>query len=538
VNLRRGNSLAGSPLLIGAITTLIIVVAVFISYNANNGLPFVPTYNIKVALPETSGLQATNQVRIAGTRVGIVSSLSPHEDPSTGRVTAIADLKLEKKVQPLPADTKAIVQSVSAVGLKYLELEKGSSSQTLKAGATIPVSQTREPVDIDQLFNMFDQKTRTAIQQNTINFGDGLAERGLGLNDTIATLRPLVINATPVLHNLAAPKTGLQELWIALDRVASQTAPVAQANANVFSDLDTFFTAFAGAAPSLERTIEGGPAALQQATYSLPHEAHWVELSTEFMRLLRPTASALRTSAQPLGHAFAVGAVNLRAATALNTALNEAAKAFQAFAQNPVVTLGLEDLTQTTTLGNPILAGLAPEQVTCNYLTLAFRNVASLFSENVGVGTLARVLPILSPGGPNAEGFPASAPANGPSVDRAPGVFGKAGEVGPPINDNHLHYNPYPNVAGPGQPQECEAGNETYAVGQTVIGHVSTNTGTTHEATTREQNLYGQPYPAATLKALGLESAQEKANKEKAAKQKAKQEKTKKKQQTKKGTQA
>jgi virulence factor Mce-like protein len=538
VNLRRGNSLAGSPLLIGAITTLIIVVAVFLSYNANNGLPFVPTYNIKVALPETSGLQATNQVRIAGTRVGIVSSLSPHEDPATGRVTAIADLKLEKKVQPLPADTKAIVQSVSAVGLKYLELEKGSSSQTLKAGATIPVSQTREPVDIDQLFNMFDQKTRTAIQQNTINFGDGLAERGLGLNNTIATLRPLVTNATPVLRNLAAPKTGLGELFVALDRAASQTAPVAQANANTFSYLDTFFTAFAGVAPSLERTIEGGPEALQQATYSLAYEAPWVELTTEFMRLLRPTASALRVSAEPLGHAIEVGAVNLRAATALNVALNEAAKAFQAFAQNPVVTLGLEDLTQTTTLGNPILAGLAPEQVTCNYLTLAFRNVASLFSEDIGVGTLARVLPVLSPGGPNAEGFPASAPANGPSIDRAPGVFGKAGEVGPPINDNHLHYNPYPNVAGPGQPRECEAGNETYAIGQTVIGHVSANTGTTHEATTREQNLYGEPYPAATLKALGLESAQEKAKKEKAAKQKAKKEKAKKQQTKKKGTQA
>ena len=46
-----------------------------------------------------------------------------------------------------------------------------------------------------------------------------------------------------------------------------------------------------------------------------------MEKSTEFMRLLRPTASALRISAPPLGHAFAVGAVNLRAATALNTEL-------------------------------------------------------------------------------------------------------------------------------------------------------------------------------------------------------------------------
>ena len=56
---------------------------------------------------------------------------------------------------------------------------------------------------------MFDKKTRTAIQNNTINFGDGLAARGLGLNETIATLRPLVTNAIPVLHNLASPQTEL-----------------------------------------------------------------------------------------------------------------------------------------------------------------------------------------------------------------------------------------------------------------------------------------------------------------------------------------
>jgi virulence factor Mce-like protein len=519
---RRRTSLAGSPLLIGGITTLIVVVAVFLSYNANNGLPFVPTYNLKVVLPETSGLQPTNQVRIAGTRVGVVSSLTPHQDPATGRVTAIVDMKLEKKFEPLPANTKVIVQSVSAVGLKYLELEKGTSSQTLKTGATIPVSQVREPVDINQLFDMFDQKTRTAIQVNTINFGDGLAGRGLGLNNTISTLRPLVINAIPVLRNLAAPKTGFGELFVALDRAAAQTAPVAQANANVFSDLDTFFTAFASVAPSLEQTIEGGAPALEQATYSLPYEAPFIEKSTEFMRLLRPSASALAITAAPLGHAVTVGAVNLRAATALNTELASAAKAVQAFAQNPVVTLGLEDLTQTTTLGNPIVAGLAPEQVTCNYLSLAFRNVASLFAENIGVGTLARVLPVLSPGGPNAEGFPASAPANGPSIDREAGFGSVPGKA---INDNHLHYNPYPNVAGPGQTKECEAGNEPYANGQTVIGNVPGNVGTTHEATTREQDLLGAPYPNSTLKSLGLETSQEKAAKEKAAKEKQKKQK-------------
>ena len=406
MNPRRRTSLAGSPLLIGAVTTLIVVVAVFLSYNAKEGLPFVPTYNLKLVLPETSELQPNDQVRIAGTRVGLISSLTPHQNQATGRVTAIADLKLEKGVEPLPADTKAVVQSTTSIGTKYLELEKGTSQKTLKQGATIPVSQTREPVDLNQFFDMFDQKTRTAIQKNTINFGDGLAGRGLGLNEAIATLRPLVTNAIPALRNLAAPKTGFRELWYALDRPAEQTARVAQQNANLFSDLDTFFKAWAGAAPSLERTIEGGPPALQQATYSLPYEAPFMEKSAEFMRLLRPTASVLRTEAKPLGHAFAVGAVNLSAATALNTRLAAAAQAFEGFAKNPVVTLGLEELTQTARVGEPLVAGLAPEQVTCNYLTLAFRNVASFFAEDIGVGTLARVMPVLSPDWGQRRGLP------------------------------------------------------------------------------------------------------------------------------------
>jgi virulence factor Mce-like protein len=496
--MRRRRSLAGSPLLIGAVTTLIVVVAVFLSYNANNGLPFVPTYDIKVQLPEASGLLPANQVRIGGTRVGVISSLEPRQDPRTGRVTAIANLKLEKGVEPLPRDTRAVVQSASAIGLKYLLLEKGTSSRPLKAGQTIPVSQTREPVDIDQFFNMFDKPTRTANQQNLNNFGDGLAGRGPGLNNTIATLRPLVTNAVPVLHNLASPQTGLRELWIALDRAAGQTAPVANTNAAFFSGLDTFFTAWASVAPSLEQTIEGGPPSLEQATHSFAFEAPFIDKSAEFMRLLRPSASALRTAAPPLGHAFTVGAVNLRVATTLNSKLAEATRAFQAFAQNPVVTLGLEDLTQTTELGNPLLAGITPAQAYCNYITLALRNVANVQAENVGVGSLARAAIVLSPNGPNAEGFPASAPANGPSIEHP---FGSTAI----IDNNHVHANPYPNVAGAGQPKLCEAGNETYLPGKAVIGNLPAASVTANrELTTREQNLFGEKYSSATLQALGL----------------------------------
>jgi virulence factor Mce-like protein len=501
---RRSGSLAGNPLLIGAVTTLIVVVAVFLAYNANNGLPFVPTYNIKVELPEASGLIPSNQVRIAGTRVGLVSSLTPRQNRATGRVSAIATLKLEKGIEPLPADTKAIVLSVSAIGLKYLELEKGSSHQPLKAGQTLPTAQTREPVNIDELFNMFDKPTRTAIKINTNNFGDGLAGRGLGLNNTIAELRPLVNNAVPVLHNLALPQTDLRGFFIALDRVASQAAPVANAQASFFSDQDTFFKAWASVAPSLEKATEGGPAALEQAIHSLPFEAPFIEKATEFMHLLRPSARSLRTVAPPLAHAFAVGAVNLKAATELNTQLAASSQALAAFAQNPVASLGLEDLTRTLQVGNPLFAGIAPEQAVCNYLTLAFRNVASLESENVGVGTVARSGFVLSPPGPNNEGYPSSAPANGPSTEHG---F----QTTAIIDNNHVHVNPYPNVAGPGQPQVCEAGNETYLEGKAVIGNVpSIDVANKRELTTRGQDLSGEPYPSATLTALGIAKGKKK----------------------------
>jgi virulence factor Mce-like protein len=494
---RRHGSLAASPLLIGAITTLIVVVAVFLSYNANNGLPFVPTYDIKVELPQASGLQESNQVRIAGHRVGVVTGLTPRQDPHTGRVTAIAELQIEKKYEPLPADTKAIVQSVSPVGLKYLELEKGSGQETLKGGETIPVSQTREPVNIDEFFNMFNKPTRTAIKVSTNEFGDGLAGRGLGLNNTIAELRPLVIRAIPVLHNLAAPQTGLHDLFVDLDRAASQTAPVAETNAELFEHLDTFFTAWGGVARSLEEATRGGPKSLEQATFSIEHEKPFYENLTEFTRLLRPSAADLRTVAPQLGHAFAVGAVNLPAATALSKNLSESAKALEEFGQNPVVSLTLEDFAETLEIGNPLLAGIAPEQVNCNYWTLAFRNFASLNAENIGIGTLSRGSALLSPTGANNEGFPASAIANGPDIEHPAKGSTQI------VPNNHLHYNPYPAVTGPGQPNLCESANEEYVAGQARVGPAA-KSANNREFTSREENLYGEKYPAATLKALGL----------------------------------
>lgn len=484
MNRRRG-SLAASPLLIGALTTLIIVVAVYISYNANNGLPFTPTYNIEVVLPAASNLQKGNEVRVGGTRVGTVEKLVPHQNPSNGKLTVIATLRLEKSVEPLPKDTKAIVQSVSSVGLKYLSLERGHSKQGIPQGGRIPLSQTREPVDISEFFNIFDKKTRVANQHDLTNFGNGLASRGLGLNEALAELRPIVKNLTPVMRNLAAPQTGLANLFPALDRAAKEAAPVAAAQGRLYTELSTFFGAWAKVVPSLEAAIEGGPEALREATRSFAYEAPFIRKNTEFMRLLRPSAEALVNAAPPLAEAFEAGARNFKQAVSLNGEIASSSKALQSFAEDPIVELALEDLTRTATAGTPFVSALAEDQVGCNYLTLAFRNAASAFSESIGVGTMASAVAVLAPEGPTSEGAPSATPASG-------------GGSNPTYPQDYLHYNPYPNVA------HCEAGNEIYEANKVVIGNASKlNNG--REKTKRSENRFGEPYEdESTLKDLGI----------------------------------
>jgi hypothetical protein len=164
-----------------------------------------------------------------------------------------------------------------------------------------------------------------------------------------------------------------------------------------------------------------------------------------------------------LADALEAGTVTLARTPDMNRRLTGVFRALDRFVADPVVPRGIRRLRETVvTLRDP-LDFIAPAQTTCNYLTLWFRNIASHLSEGDKNGTWQRFIIVATPQGPNNEGGPSSKPADGPSTE------------------NHLHANPYPNTAAPGQTQECEAGNEDFIVGKTVIGNVPGNQGTVTE---------------------------------------------------------
>ena len=296
---RRGSqSIAANPVLIGAATTLVVLVAVFLAYNANNGLPFVPTYGLTADVPSAANLVKGNEIRIGGTRVGVIDKITPKQ-LSNGKVIAQLHLKLETTVRPLPVDSTMIIRSKSALGLKYLQITKGTSTKGLKEGATIPLKQaTPAPVEFDEFLSTFDEKTRSAAQQQLLGFGNALAGRGEDLHQAIQDFGPLLTQLAPAMANLSDDRTQLARFTEALGRTSAIVAPVAEQQASLFANLDTTFTALASVAkPYLQDSISGGPAALQTATVELPKQRPFLANSEAFFHDLRPGVAALSGAA-------------------------------------------------------------------------------------------------------------------------------------------------------------------------------------------------------------------------------------------------
>jgi virulence factor Mce-like protein len=472
VNRRRNSSIAANPILIGGVAVLVTIVAVFLSYNANNGLPFVPTYEIKVQLPDGSGLIKGNEVRQGGHRVGSVAKISPYTKPD-GTAAATIELKLEKDVGPLPRDSTVRIRPKSPLGLKYVAIHRGSSKATYPAGSTIAlVKGDTRAVEIDDFFAMFDKPTREASARNLIEYGNAFAGRGGDLNEGLRNLKSLATHGEPAARNLADPKTGFDRLFPAFAQAANETAPVAQQQADLFTSLNQTFTAWSSVSDDLQQAIALGPKALDTATRELPAQAAFTRDSTELFRKFRPAFSELAAASPNLAVAFHAGTPALRRSSQLNGRIVTTLQQLEGFAADPRVIPALNRLTETATLLKPILAFLTPAQTKCNYFGLFFNNLASLVSESDAVGSMLRFGIVALPQLPGSEAGATAVPSNGPAAKDAS-----------LIDDSFLHSNPYPNTAAPGQTQECEANNEVYKTGTQQIGNQPGSQGLNTEKT-------------------------------------------------------
>ena len=121
---------------------------------------------------------------------------------------------------------------------------------------------------------MFDPATRVGVAASTIGFSDALAGRGSDINDAIGAFEPLVTDLGPVARNLASPKTDFGGFLRGLESFSRALVPVAKDQADLYSNLDTTFTALSTVAvPFLQEWISPTPPTFQSVIADEPPAA-------------------------------------------------------------------------------------------------------------------------------------------------------------------------------------------------------------------------------------------------------------------------
>ncbi|MFL5883441.1 MAG: MlaD family protein, partial [Thermoleophilaceae bacterium] len=297
-------SLVSSPVLVGAVTVMVTLVAVFLAYNANEGLPFVPTYDIKALVPNAGGVTKDNEVRIGGSRVGVVKKITAQPTPS-GAV-GVLHMTLDKRLS-LRDDTALTIRPRSPLGLRYIQVVPGTKGKLVPQNGTLPLRDAQPNVDLDQVQNTLDAPTRQALQDALGDLGPGLAGRGIDFNAFVAQSPGLFKGLEDVARNLADPATGLDGFVKGAARAVDEVAPVSSQLADTVTSANVTAGALAGVKAQLRDVIAQSPGTESTATSALAAARPVLRDTHGFLHDLAPGARALPAAAARLHSALARG---------------------------------------------------------------------------------------------------------------------------------------------------------------------------------------------------------------------------------------
>lgn len=140
------------PWLVGLLSLAIVATALGFAFNINRFQGLRGVYSISADLQDAAGLQAGNEVRVAGVKIGQVKEVTL--EPESARVL----MEIEGDVD-IPADTRLQVKLKTLLGQKFIDLQMPEAFLTggptavdemLEDGDVIPMDQTRIPFEIYQ----------------------------------------------------------------------------------------------------------------------------------------------------------------------------------------------------------------------------------------------------------------------------------------------------------------------------------------------------------------------------------------------------
>ena len=275
-----------------------VALTLFLWLSFGGSVPLVPQgYRIAAEFDQAVQLGTQANVDIAGVRIGRVVSVSL--DHRTGHTRAV--LQIDPRYAPRPVDTRAILRQKSLLGETYVQLSLGNPhGPMLHDGAQLAQAQVQPTVQLDQILNSFDPKTRAAFETWMQDDGIAFTNRGQAFNDALAELYPFAGNVSSVLAVLqrdgSATSTLLHDGGQVLAAISRNPAQLQ----GLIRNADTVFATTAGRNRDLAAAVRAFPAFLQSTRETVQTVRSFAGQTKPLIDELKPAALQLSPALQAM----------------------------------------------------------------------------------------------------------------------------------------------------------------------------------------------------------------------------------------------
>jgi phospholipid/cholesterol/gamma-HCH transport system substrate-binding protein len=205
-------------------------------------------------------LVSGNQVLVAGQPIGKIKDVTLTDD-GQAEVTISVDRTLHE-------GTTAVIRatSLSGVANRYVSITPGpNNAPELHDGATFAGDKTTSPVDLDQLFNTFRPRTRTALRQVIQGFATTYAGHTGGARLTYKYLAPSLSASRRLFAELTRDQQAFSEFLVHGSRALGAIAERRSDLSALTSNANRALGAIASQNNALDRSLVALPPALRQA---------------------------------------------------------------------------------------------------------------------------------------------------------------------------------------------------------------------------------------------------------------------------------
>jgi phospholipid/cholesterol/gamma-HCH transport system substrate-binding protein len=165
-------------------------------------------YTVSAIVPTGVQLSPTSNVRAAGVKIGSVTDVQPQPD-GNAKIT----FEIDDEHAPLNRDVRLLVRTKTLLGENYLSVDPGSRRNgELRDGSTIPLKQSDDAVQLDDILSVFDAPTRASLRKNLRSAEISFDDRGTDLNRTLGALAPTVRDGGTVAAILADQRDQVHDL--------------------------------------------------------------------------------------------------------------------------------------------------------------------------------------------------------------------------------------------------------------------------------------------------------------------------------------